>query len=563
MPLLIGSILLLGGVPGGCRGWPGRALRSRRRVLRAGAFTGSKPPRLRFLDAGVPAATVYRCDGIDSAGLAVPLLAMFLGALSIGLPLLMVALWRSRSVPAWGDPAGLRLHAGRLSPVLRWHSRRTGSPSSPSSGWRWRSCSTGEPPLLGSSDACGAHTEVVPESPGLPGPDRQDRNRCAATLAVAAAVAVLTAVRLALADRASFAELVNENEATNAVLGVTFAVLGALAVADRPRKRCPGSSSPRASSTHWPFLGARWVSYRRAHRPAGIEIVDLAAWVAAFAWIAGLLLVVDRPAVHLSHWRLAVASLATLGWAAVFFTVLASLVAFTSQRADGGLSGPQQPVGSVSLERQLAALFGPTHRAGARVRRSLGWSAWCCGSAPANSTTRAQVGWLSLFLALLFNVAVALLAGRAARADRSGFARRRPRAGRPPSTACTTWSGCSTAPPSTGALTTAIVGGVRPVRLAASGAGAARVWLGAVLAAVVVALGVGPAREWLQRVGRPIDLRPTAQTRTVHWPSIGRQLEDARRTQHPRHGRRRRSRRRCGSRSWRSPSPGSRQPAVG
>lgn len=57
----------------------------------------------------------------------------------------------------------------------------------------------------------------------------------AATLAVIAVVAVLTAGRLALIDHASWAEVVGENEAANAILGLTFGLLGALAVVNRPR----------------------------------------------------------------------------------------------------------------------------------------------------------------------------------------------------------------------------------------------------------------------------------------------------------------------------------------
>jgi hypothetical protein len=47
-------------------------------------------------------------------------------------------------------------------------------------------------------------------------------------------VAVLTAGRLALIDHARWAQVVGENEATNAILGLTFGLLGALAVANRP-----------------------------------------------------------------------------------------------------------------------------------------------------------------------------------------------------------------------------------------------------------------------------------------------------------------------------------------
>jgi hypothetical protein len=100
IPLLIGSTLLLGQ-----RAWRmPRLARTGVALCVVGfcglaAVHGFEGAEVAFLDAGVRAATVTAATASIQPVLAVPLLAMFLGALSIGLPLLMVALWRSRSVP--------------------------------------------------------------------------------------------------------------------------------------------------------------------------------------------------------------------------------------------------------------------------------------------------------------------------------------------------------------------------------------------------------------------------------------------------------------------------------
>jgi hypothetical protein len=100
VPLLIAAVLLLG-----------QRARRMPRLARAGvalcvvgfcglaAVHGFEAAEIAVLDAGVPAATVANAAGSIQPALAVPLMAMFLGGLTIGLPLLMVALWRSRSVP--------------------------------------------------------------------------------------------------------------------------------------------------------------------------------------------------------------------------------------------------------------------------------------------------------------------------------------------------------------------------------------------------------------------------------------------------------------------------------
>lgn len=63
------------------------------------AIHGFEAAEVALFDAGVSPATMTAATDHLQPALGVPLLAMFLGTLSIGLPLLMVALWRSRAVP--------------------------------------------------------------------------------------------------------------------------------------------------------------------------------------------------------------------------------------------------------------------------------------------------------------------------------------------------------------------------------------------------------------------------------------------------------------------------------
>ncbi len=100
VPLLIGATLQLGQ----------RAWRMPRLARVAVAFSvvgfcglaavhGFEGAEVAFLDGGVSAATTTTATASIQPALGMPLLAMFIGTLSIGLPLLMVALWRSRAVP--------------------------------------------------------------------------------------------------------------------------------------------------------------------------------------------------------------------------------------------------------------------------------------------------------------------------------------------------------------------------------------------------------------------------------------------------------------------------------
>jgi hypothetical protein len=63
------------------------------------AVHGFEYAELAMLDAGVSPATVETAVGTVQPAIAIPFLASFLVALSIGLPLLLIALWRSRGVP--------------------------------------------------------------------------------------------------------------------------------------------------------------------------------------------------------------------------------------------------------------------------------------------------------------------------------------------------------------------------------------------------------------------------------------------------------------------------------
>jgi two-component system, NarL family, sensor kinase len=151
----------------------------------------------------------------------------------------------------------------------------------------------------------------------------------AATLAVIAVVAVLTAGRLALIDHASWAEVVGENEAANAILGLTFGLLGALAVVNRPRNGLSWLFVAEGQVNALAVLAARWVAYADNGRPE-TPLAGLAAWVGAFIWIPGFLLaVVILPLIYPTGrwqspaWR-------RVGQAALIFTLLAVLIVATS-----------------------------------------------------------------------------------------------------------------------------------------------------------------------------------------------------------------------------------------
>jgi hypothetical protein len=140
---------------------------------------------------------------------------------------------------------------------------------------------------------------------------------------------VLTAGRLALIDHASWAEVVGENEAANAILGLTFGLLGALAVANRPRTALSWLFVAEGQANALAVLGARWVAYADNGRPE-TPLAGLAAWVGAFIWIPGFLLaVVILPLIYPTGrwqspaWR-------RVGRAALIFTLLAVLIAATS-----------------------------------------------------------------------------------------------------------------------------------------------------------------------------------------------------------------------------------------
>jgi hypothetical protein len=100
VPLLIASVLLLARLAGRMR-----------RLARAGAALcvvgfcglaavhGIEYAELAMLDAGVSPAIVEAAMANVQPAIGIPMMATFLGAVSVGLLLLLVALWRSQSVP--------------------------------------------------------------------------------------------------------------------------------------------------------------------------------------------------------------------------------------------------------------------------------------------------------------------------------------------------------------------------------------------------------------------------------------------------------------------------------
>ena len=100
VPLLIASVLLLARLAGRMP----RLARTGAAICVAGfcglaAVHGFEYAELAMLDAGVSPATVEAAVATVQPAIAIPFMASFLVALSVGLPLSLIALWRSRGVP--------------------------------------------------------------------------------------------------------------------------------------------------------------------------------------------------------------------------------------------------------------------------------------------------------------------------------------------------------------------------------------------------------------------------------------------------------------------------------
>jgi two-component system, NarL family, sensor kinase len=332
----------------------------------------------------------------------------------------------------------------------------------------------------------------VVKAPGLR--SRADRlaTTAATTLAVVAVVVVLTAGRLALAEQATWDELVGEHEATNAVLGMTFGLLGALAVAERPRNPLSWLFVAEGQANALVVLGGRWVSYAEGNPDA--VLVGAAAWASAYLWIpASLLIAVILPLIYptgfpqSAPWRMVTR-------VAAIFTAGASLLAITSSLPiENSFPGHSNPLGVFPWSDSLAPLLAAallTLAFGA-----VGLVSLVMGFRQGGPVVRAQVGWL--FLALLFNlVVVALpaevlgLVGAAFFAVALGLAV--VRYGLYDVERLFNRTTVYTA------LTIGVVA-VMAIFVALLGSRIDDNAVAAVLAAVVVALGIGPAREWLQR----------------------------------------------------------------
>jgi signal transduction histidine kinase len=341
----------------------------------------------------------------------------------------------------------------------------------------------------------------------------------AAILAIVAVVSVLTAARLALITRTSWAKLIAENEVTNAVLGLTFALLGALAVAERPRNWLSWLFVAEGLTNSLPVLGARWEAY--AAHGQGAPLAGLAAWMASYTWIPGFLLaLVILPLIYPTgraqsvRWRLVVRL-------SVAYLIVVIVMLFTSQ----------VPIAdSYPGHRNPLAIFPWSYREGlipVLAYLTLGFAllgllALVLRFRAGDATLRAQVGWL--FLALLFNLAVTRLEtqllgliGAAFLAVALGLAVLRYRL----YDVARLFNRAAVY----GILTAAVVG-VFAIFAGVLGSKINSNVLGAVLAAVVIALGAGPAREWLQRA---IDrlMYGERQSPYAALAGLGRQLEQA------------------------------------
>ena len=224
----------------------------------------------------------------------------------------------------------------------------------------------------------------------------------ATILGVIAVLAVVTAGRMAAMSQASWAELIEQNEATNALLGVTFGVLGAVAVANRPRNGLSWLFVAEGQVNALAVLCGRWMGYAGSAQPDAV-VTTVAAVLAANVWIPGFVLAVSVlpflfPTGHwLSPaWRWP-------GIAAVTLSVLATVLAFTSavplQQSYPGRTNPLAvfpwsysfgPFLAVVILSVTFALVGLVCLV-LRFRRG-------------DRVVRAQVGWL--FLALIFTIAV-------------------------------------------------------------------------------------------------------------------------------------------------------------
>jgi two-component system NarL family sensor kinase len=342
----------------------------------------------------------------------------------------------------------------------------------------------------------------------------------AVALAAAAVVAVLTAARLALIVGASWQELVSENEATNAILGLAFGLLGALAVADRPRNGLSWLFVAEGSTNALTVLAARWVSYAEQGRPEA-PLVGLAAWVGAYIWMPGFVLaLVVLPLIYPTgswpspRWRF-------VGRVALIFTGAALLLAFTTNEPiEGSYPGFTNPLG----------LF-PWSDSGTPIRvvvalavgfALIGLVALVQRFRHGGPIMRAQVGWL--FLALAINLAVNFLpselpslvaAALLVLALGLAVVRYRLYAVERVFNRTAVY----------GALTAGVVG-IFAIFAWLVGGRLNDTVFGTVLAAAVVALGVGPAREWLQRlVDRAMYGRRSDPYGAL--AGLGRQLEQA------------------------------------
>jgi hypothetical protein len=171
--------------------------------------------------------------------------------------------------------------------------------------------------------------------------------------------------------------------------------------------RCPADKTGQRSRAYGTASdqSTRWVAYADNGRPE-TPLAGLAAWVGAFIWIPGFLLaVVILPLIYPTGrwqspaWR-------RVGRAALIFTLLAVLIAATSNELMmRDYPGYNNPLGVFPWSDSAAPLLIIVGCA--VVFACVGLVALILRFRSGDPTVRAQVGWL--FLALLFNIAVAPL----------------------------------------------------------------------------------------------------------------------------------------------------------
>jgi two-component system, NarL family, sensor kinase len=178
-------------------------------------------------------------------------------------------------------------------------------------------------------------------------------------MGAAAVSAVALGLLLARANGRGTASLVEENLATNAVLGVGFAVAAVLVLRARAGHLLGWVFLAEAILNSLTVLAWEWTTYTLVTDPGALPLGGLAAWVASFAWWPALLLLAAAVPLLYPDGRLPSRRWRPVGWLAGGALVLAASAAAMSEDllADivPGRANPLAPDGlSPALMVQLA-----------------------------------------------------------------------------------------------------------------------------------------------------------------------------------------------------------------